>query len=119
MTDLAYAPYLRSAMEAFAEDHDNAVIRYAIALCDYCEGRGTETLRGIDVTSCVAEDPDFGFAYAAGDYDDRCSDCRGYGRYYVLSDEDATAEAHSYFNEWMTQVWENHRLERQECGYAW
>jgi len=119
MTDLAYAPYLQDAMGSFAEDHGDAVIRFVIGLCDYCEGRGTETLRGIDVTDWVREDSDFAEAYAHGDYTDRCSDCQGNGRYFVLSDEADTADARSYYDEWMTQVWENHRLELQECGYAW
>lgn len=119
MSDLTHAPYLRDAMESFAHEHSTAVIRFVIGLCAYCEGRGTETLRGIDVTAWVREDSDFAEAYAHGDYTDRCSDCQGKGRYFVLSDEDDTADARSYYDEWLAEVWASKRLERLECGVSY
>lgn len=120
MTNLAYAPHLRVAMDAFAEEHGTSGIRYEIVLCDGCGGSGTETLRGCVFTAeDMAEDPDFAEDYASGFYSTACTECGGYGRYYVLSEYAASPEAHAFYGEWLQDIYDDLAVRRAESGYAW
>lgn len=119
MTNLAYAPYLKAAMAAFAEENGTAGIRYEITLCSACGGRGTETLRGCVFTAeDMAEDPDFAEDYRNGFYDTACTECDGHGRYYVLA-ENAAPEVLAFWSEWLQGIYDDLAVRRAESGYAW